>query len=393
MSAPLRIGMVVPTLGYAGGIERHARDLAASLGARGHEVVLVHGALRGRDPDDYVRAFRRVIPATDPGCARGLDVVYVHRAGSVDDLAPFGDLPVAVASHDHDLTCPRSYRYLPLTLAPCHRSPGLACVTHGCCLVRDRRPGALLPIRLVDPFALRARLGPLSRRAILVACSRYVAENLIRAGVAPSRVRVVHPIPPDDPAPLLPRPKERRLVFVGQLLRGKGVDLAIEALAFLPRDTTLDVVGDGPSRSDLEALAARTATGRVRFVGYVPAGELRAHYDAASIAVVPSRWPEPFGMTGIEAMRRARPVVGANHGGIPEWLESGAGGLLFAPGSPEGLAAEARELFDDAGAGERAYADASRRFPAGRLVEEIEALLREIALAARCSAPGPKSTR
>ena len=69
------------------------------------------------------------------------------------------------------------------------------------------------------------------------------------------------------------------------------------------------------------------------------------------------------------------------------------GGVLFVPGSAERLAAAARGLFEDGGAGERTDADASRRFPAGRVVEEIEGVLREIALAARCPAAGPTSTR
>ncbi|WP_437681787.1 glycosyltransferase family 4 protein [Sorangium sp. So ce131] len=371
----MRIGLAVPTLGYAGGVERHARDLAAALGARGHEVVLLHGAPRGRDPEDYARVFRRAAPADSPGCARDLDVVYVQRANRVEELAPFGGAPLVIASHDHELTCPRTSRYLPVTLAPCHRPPGVACITHGCCVVRDRRPGARLPVGVKNPFVLRSRLAGLSARALLVACSRYVASNLLRAGVDPGRVRVVYPIPPEDPAPITPRPAARRLLVVGQLLRGKGVDIAIRALPRLSADVTLDVVGDGPSRRALEALAARLAPGRVRFHGYVAPEGLRAHYDAASITVVPARWPEPFGMTGIESMRRARPVVGADHGGIPEWLDHGAGGLLFTPGSPESLAAAARALFADAGAGARAYTSAATRFPHVRLVDDIESIL------------------
>ncbi|WP_437878452.1 glycosyltransferase family 4 protein [Sorangium sp. So ce513] len=381
MTGPLRVGIAVPTLGYAGGVERHARDLAAALAARGHEVVLLHGALRGDDPEGYARGFCRAVPIDRPGCARDLDVVYAQRARRVEELAPFGDTPLVIASHDHELTCARTYRYLPLSLAPCDRAPGLACVAHGCCVVRDRRPGARVPVRVENPLALRSRLAGLAARAPIVACSRYVASNLLRAGVDPGRVRVVHPIPPEDPAPLAPRPAAPRLVVVGQLLRGKGVDIAIRALALLPADATLDVVGDGPSRGELKALAARAAPGRVRFHGRVAPEGLRARYDAASVAVVPARWPEPFGMTGIEAMRRARPVAGADHGGIPEWLEHGAGGLLFTPGSPESLAAAARALLADPGAGARAHAFAAARFPHARLVAEIEPILAGAALA------------
>ncbi len=158
-------------------------------------------------------------------------------------------------------------------------------------------------------------------------------------------------------------------------MRGKGFDLAIEALTYLPREVTLDIVGDGPSRQDLVAQAERVAPGRVRFAGYVPPERVRAHYDASSIVLVPSRWPEPFGMIGIEAMRRARPVVGAAHGGIPEWLEDGVGGRLVPPGDPAAFARAVSELLIDPMAGERARQTAVVRFVHAHTVDAIEALL------------------
>lgn len=373
--SPMRLGMVVPTLGFAGGIERHAHDLAASLAARGHAVTLIHGPRAGRDQDAYKKPFVAAVPLENPAAARGLDVVYAHKVTDVRDLAALAGVPAVIAAHDHDLTCVRSHRYLPLGHAPCHRAPGVACVLHGCVVVRDRRPGARLPIALSSPFALRERLLELAERGPLVACSRYVAAGLVAAGVAPSRVHAVHPIPPEDAAPLAPRPRERRLVAAGQLLRGKGFWLPIEALGYLPGDVTLDIAGDGPMRAELEAIAQKLAPGRVRFLGYVPPSALTAVYDAARVVVVPSHWPEPFGMVGIEAMRRARPVVGAGHGGIPEWLSDGEGGFVFLPGDARDLARAARVLLDDPGAGDRAHAAAVARFPYRRLVDTIEALL------------------
>jgi len=371
----MRIGMVVPGNGFVGGIERHAHDVARSLRERGHEVSLLFGAETGKEPVRYAAAFDRALPARDARrIRRELDVVWIHRANDARELDAFADLPVVVASHDHELTCVRSHRYLPLGLEPCHRAPGAACVTHGCVVVRDRRPRALLPVALRSPFRLRAALRALSRRAPLVACSRYVAGNLVRAGVPPSRVHVLHPIPREDGARPLPRPAAPRLAVVGNLLRGKGVDIAIEALAHLPREVTLDVVGDGPSRASLESLAAKMAPGRVRFLGWLDPVGVDAAYAEVSLVVVPSRWPEPFGMTGIEAMRRGRPVVGADHGGIPEWLEPGSAGLLFAPGSARELARAAMLLLADEHAGERAFHWVQERFPHRRLIDGVLAI-------------------
>ena len=373
----MRIGMYVPCNGFFGGIERHAHDLAESLRERGHRVTLFFGEGEGREPELYARAFDRALPVREASRVRDeLDVVWAHRAADVSELEPYGDLPVVVVSHDHQLTCVRSHRYLPLSLEPCHRPPGVACVAHGCVVVRDRRPETALPVTLASPFALRRALGPLARRALLVACSSYVAGNLIAAGVPAGRVTVVHPIPRGEGAPL-PPPSAPRLGVVCNLLRGKGVDIAIEALAHMPNEVTLDVVGDGPSRASLEELATRIAPGRVRFRGWVSPDKLTEVYAQLAAVVVPSRWPEPFGMTGIEAMRRGRPVVGARHGGIPEWLAPNRAGHFFAPGSPEDLARAARRVLDDRAMGERAYLWATERFPHSRLVDEVELVARQ----------------
>jgi glycosyltransferase involved in cell wall biosynthesis len=238
----------------------------------------------------------------------------------------------------------------------------------------------------VSPFALRRRLRDLAARAPVVACSAYVARSLIAAGVPAARVRVVHPVPPESDTPIVPRPRAPRLLVVGQLIRGKGFDLAIEALAHLPYDLTLELAGDGPDRALLEARARRVAPGRVHFAGYVSPSAIEAHYDAASLVLVPSRWPEPFGMVGIEAMRRARPVVAAAHGGIPEWLPPESAGRLVEPGSPEALARGVRALLADATAGDRAAAFVRARFTHERTVMAIERLLGELCSAAEVAA-------
>jgi len=368
----MRIGMALPRLGFLGGIEKYAWDLSGALAARGHHLRLLHGDAEGRDPKRFLSAFAEHRPV-GAGCADDLEVVYVQRAARLEDLAPFGGRPLLIASHDHDHTCLRRHRYLPLNLQPCHRAPGPGCFTHGCFVLRDRTPEARFPVVLGNPLKLRSRLRALSARAPLAACSDYIARNLIAGGASADRVHTLHSIPPESDAQPTPRPETASLLFVGQLIRGKGLDIAIEALEHMP-ETTLTVAGDGPSRTEWESLARDRAPGRVRFVGYVQPQELDRVYDEASVVVVPSRWPEPFGMIGIEAMRRGRPVAGANHGGIPEWM--GEGGLLFTPADPRDMARAVRTLVADRAAGERALAHARENFPHSRLTERAEQLLR-----------------
>jgi glycosyltransferase involved in cell wall biosynthesis len=250
-----------------------------------------------------------------------------------------------------------------------------------CALVRERRPGAL-PLRLVNALSLPGRLRALARRGQLIACSSYLARTLVEAGAPAERVSVLHPVPPEPAQPMQPRPRERRLLVAAQLVHGKGVDLAIHALRFLPDDISLNVVGDGPDRARLERLALPFGR-RVKFDGYVPAERMQAMYDSCRAALVPSRWPEPFGLCGVEAMRRARPAVGAAHGGILEWLAPGAG---FVPENVHDLARAALEALDDDTAGDRSLGFVRTRFPEGGAVQAAESAL---AAAASSSTAAP----
>jgi glycosyltransferase involved in cell wall biosynthesis len=383
----VRIGFLVPSSGFVGGIERHAHDLALGLARRGHRLTLLYGPIEGHEAERFAAPFDSALPVDRlREVVSDLDVVYAHRATDPRALEAFAELPLAIAVHDHDHTCIRSHRYLPLTRKPCHRPPGVGCILRGCFVVRRHEPHRGLPIGVASPFRLADRLLRLARRARLIGNSHYIAQRLIDAGVDPGRIDVIHPVPPETLTPVVPAPPDRRLVVAGQLIRGKGVDLAVDALRWLPGEVTLSIAGAGPMRTGLEHLAARVAPGRVDFHGWLPPERLDAVYDQAAIVLVPSRWPEPFGMVGIEGLRRGRPVVGAGHGGIPEWLTPGEGGELFEPGSARALARAVERVLADPGAGQRALR-ASRRFPFDAMVDSIERRLQQIVE----ERPGPPS--
>ncbi len=376
----MHIAIVAETVGYAGGLERFAIDRAQALRSRGHDVRLLHNGRGGRDPERYSRGFSSVLHRNDRDALAGVDVALVQRASTVAELDWLGETPAVVFAHDHDLSCPRSHRYLPIGREPCHRSPGVACVAHGCVVVRDRSKGRFA-LRVVDPFSLREQTIALSKRYPLVACSEYVRGSLVAAGVSGDRVGVLHPVPPPSSDAASPRDPQPTLLVLGSLLRGKGVDIAIDALAHLPRTTRLRVVGDGPERASLEAQATAVAPGRVEFVGAVAPEAVVREIDRAWVMLVPSRWPEPFGMTGIEAMQRARPVVAARHGGITEWLRDGHGVDGFDPGNARALADAVRRVLHEPHAGQSAREWAEQRWQFDSSMDAMESLARNAATA------------
>ena len=100
--------------------------------------------------------------------------------------------------------------------------------------------------------------------------------------------------------------KPARLISVGNLQAGKGIDLVLRALADLNaaghRDWTYRIIGDGPLRSELESLAASLGlTRQVVFSGSVQHQDVEAALREADIFVLPS-WREAFGIAYLEAM-------------------------------------------------------------------------------------------
>lgn len=108
--------------------------------------------------------------------------------------------------------------------------------------------------------------------------------------------------------------------------------MLLRALSAVQSPFRLVVAGVGPDLGRNRELTAKLGLQhRVNFVGWVNPEQRSAYYRQASIVVVPSIWPEPFGLVGIEAMSYAKPVVAFKVGGIPEWLEDGQTGFLIPP--------------------------------------------------------------
>jgi len=255
--------------------------------------------------------------------------------------------PRAIAHlHDHRAFCPHGDRVYPQFRALCSRPMGTAClvnsVLHGC--VEGPRPGTLRRLRARE--VLRDALRQLDGIDV---GSQFMAGLCARNGIAPERVTVL--APPVDPralaTPPAPMPAERRLLFAGRLVRDKGLDSLLHALARIPEALrpALDVAGE-PTPESGEAVARAPALGvRLTMLGRQDRGAFMATLDDARAVAVPSLWPEPFGMMGIEAYARGRPVAAYAVGGIPEWI--GDAGIAVPRGDEAALARAIVEVLDD----------------------------------------------
>ncbi|HEU5359327.1 MAG TPA: glycosyltransferase [Gemmatimonadales bacterium] len=205
--------------------------------------------------------------------------------------------------------------------------------------------------------ALRALAHQVLRRAAAVtAISGIMAEDICRwaripvVQVTPSAVDETrfHPMPqaPVDPP---------RILFAGNWIRAKGVDLILEAFAQIRRrgiSARLRLVGDGPGQAEFRALADRLGVAPdVEWAGTRAHEEMPGEFAAAAVVVMASRGPRGEGLpiTLVEAMMSGCAVVATPAGGIPEIVIDGDTGLIARDGDASHLADQiARLLLDPA---------------------------------------------
>ncbi len=338
----MRLLFVHERLGSLGGAEANVFVTAQALRQRGHTVALAHGSGTHHGEAEWREVFSENFSvgaahtADDAALTQALaqfrpDVVFLHKFSAPGVLASLlnSGLPIVRMVHDHDLYCMRGYKYNVLTRRVCLRAASAYCVFPcGASIARGSAGG--FPLRWVSYPAKRREIDLNKKIHHLVVASHYMREELLRNGFSPAQIEIHAPVPRAAATADEPTFGRRNLiVYAGQIIRGKGVDILLQSLAKVTVPFECVILGDGTQRAACEALSARLGlSDRVRFEGFVPQARIAAYYREASLSVMSSLWPEPFGATGLEAMRCGLPVVAFDAGGISEWLLNGENGFL-----------------------------------------------------------------
>jgi glycosyltransferase involved in cell wall biosynthesis len=181
---------------------------------------------------------------------------------------------------------------------------------------------------------------------------------------------------------------ERDLVigYAGRLVPEKGVDVLLRACTTLPfQSWSLRIMGDGPERSHLTALADRlTIADRVTFLGRLPSVQAPDFYRKLDMLVLPSlsrsNWVEQFGRVLVEAMACGIPVIGSASGEIPTVI--GDAGLVFPEGEASALAGTIISLAENptyrAALAERGRARALAHFTHEQIAAETVCVYRQM---------------
>ena len=386
----MRLLFVHERIGSMGGAEANVLLTAQELQRRGHSVAIAHG---GDDTADaewrgaFADRFAMGSPANADALGHALDwfrpdVVYVHKLSDLRALEVLESCarPVVRMVHDHDLYCMRSYKYNYFSRRICTRAASPYCV-FPCGASVKRATGDGLPLRWVSYSQKRREIEVNRGFHRMIVATPYMRDELLRNGFAPEQIEVHAPVPRPAGVPDSPSFGGRNLiVYSGQIIRGKGVDVLLESLARVEARFECLILGDGSHRAECERLSRRLGLdGCVHFAGYVHQARIAEAYREASLAVMSSLWPEPFGLAGLEAMRCGLPVVAFDAGGIREWLVDGVNGFLVPWMDRGAFAAKVDTLLLDKalarGMGEKGRQLADRRFSFDAYVGDIERLL------------------
>jgi glycosyltransferase involved in cell wall biosynthesis len=385
LACEMNLLFVHDRLGSFGGAEANLFATAAEFRRRGHRLGLWTQQRTGRNEDRWEELFGENIwldaVSIDAITRRfGAELAYVHKWESLPSTTALlaGGLPLVRMVHDHDIYCLRSYRYHPLSRRICHRPLGLRCIFPCLAPLKRNHEGAL-PFRWASYTQKQRELALAKEFHANVVATHYMRDELLLNGFDPKRIEIHSPVPPPV-EPLTSQFSPRNLlVFAGQLVRGKGVDILLRALAKVNNRFEAVILGEGGQRADCEKLCRQLGLQeRVTFHGFIPAERLRSFYQEATAVLVPSVWPEPMGLVGLEAMRFSLPVVAFDAGGVSEWLRDGENGFLVPWMDVERFAAAIDTLLSDKvlarTMGERGLARVNRDFDFAAYISGLENL-------------------
>jgi glycosyltransferase involved in cell wall biosynthesis len=295
------------------------------------------------------------------------DIMHSHvidgMSAAIWRRAKHHGIPVVHTAHDYHLLCPRAFM-LTGDWKLCVR-PSAKC--------RLYRNWHLVTTRYVDLFT---------------SPSQFLLDKHLDAGLASARHAVVaNGIPQPEDIELVRSMRRRqsryRFLMLSRLTVEKGIDIVIDAVAKLPKDTPVQVAiaGKGPLEDRVRTAAA--ADPRITYLGYISGQEKLQAMTNAGWLLIPSLWYENAPVAIVEAAAYGLGVVGSDIGAIPEFVEKGRTGQLFPAGNADALARLMCNLAQSPAA-LPGLADHSRalanRYTVAGMVDQYEAHYRDLAV-------------
>ena len=388
----MRILLAQDSIDTDGGVETYLLSVMTELRRRGHQIALAHcGARSGRSLiPSMAHAIVQIGGVPLAGAVEEIarwkpDVCYSHNMAALDvDRAMTGRWPVVKMLHGFFGTCVSGLKMHAWPApAACHRTCGPACLA----LYVPRRCGQLSLSAIVRGYAwARQQRTLFDRYRSIVVASRFMGDEVSRHGGVDNRIHILPLFSTITESAAGTDGEADTVLFGGRMTQLKGGDVLIGAVARashrLGRTVRVIMAGDGPDKEKWRRLALALQV-PIEMTGWVSGADRARVYSRAAVLVVPSLWPEPFGLIGLDAAALGLPAIAFDVGGIREWLTDGVNGRLVDPALGEkGIALAITEVLDHADLRarmSRASIDAAARLSVAAHVTALERVLQEAA--------------
>ncbi len=367
-----RILYVSEKAGFFGGVERYIYDSAKALKDAGWSVSMMF-AEKALDAKSFLALFDKSFQTEEidkVSAEEDFDLVVIYKVSSAQLVSKLRlAFNTSVCVSDHDYYCLRRHKYFPLGRINCPLPSNLLY-----CGICNMGRGKM--------FNFAALLNEIRKCRSFMVLSEFMRSNLLLNNFDKKAIFKIYPVQQ------LPAKQSRRkafskppvIMFAGQLIRGKGVDLMLCALARLSKEYHALIVGDGKDMDFLQNSAVKLGIAdKLEFTGWQ--SDVSRFWQKADIAVFPSRWQEPFGLTGIEAFAHKVPVIAFDVGGVSEWLHNDENGTSVPSKDVTALYVELEYLLGEpelaAKMGEAGYEFVAKNFTPEKFVSAMDAMLKK----------------
>lgn len=336
--------------GFIGGLEKYIFDVSNLLRENGFKTHTLY-VQKTNGAEKYLSAFdaTTAIEDIDSISESDFDLTTLHKISDPKNLKVILErFSPTVFVHDHDYFCPKGYKYFPYKRINCTRPYcGLFC---GVCASivppRHLKNGlfAMLKKNFSDSYKLNSLIKTCKNFVVL---SQFMKGELVANSIAPSAIKVIQPFLTKNYEVAKSDSDKFEIVVACQQVMSKGTPYLLDAIKLCKSNVHLNILGAGPRLEDFKKMAQDLQLdGKVDFRAWVD--NPQDFFKRADIAVFPSMWQEPFGLSGIEAMAMALPVVGFDVGGVSQWLKDGKNGILVKPRDSQKMAEAIDKLNADA---------------------------------------------
>jgi glycosyltransferase involved in cell wall biosynthesis len=320
----------------------------------------------------WYRKFQAILADAKP------DVVHVHNffpliSPSIYYACRKAKVPVVQTLHNYRLLCPAATFYREGQICEECLHHGLSRSVRYACY-QGSRPGTAAIAAMIKVHRTLGTWSNLVDRYI--ALTGFCRDKLIEGGLPESRIVVKPNFVLPDPGMQVKR--GQYAIFVGRLVDPKGLPALLSACRQIGQRVRVVIIGDGPSKADLEAAIQTGEYPGVSYRGRLPRSETMEAIKSARFLIFPSGWYEGFPMTIAESFACGVPVICSGMGSMQEIVADGVTGLHFRAGDADDLARKIEWAWNHADEMETMGRTARREFETKYAAEQNFVMLKNI---------------